>query len=153
MTLPHELGKAYLEMIQDIKPNAIVGLATFAGCQLSDHAMLDRLTHFDACVARRALGHNWASKPDSDRIQGVFVLEHARSGTHPHWHGLVRLPEEHLLRYRQLMINAWRQYNYSSWVNINPQDVEKYTSGASYILKEVQDISTDRIVFLNMLRG
>tara|TARA_R110000744_G_scaffold369252_1_gene479404 strand:- start:33167 stop:33628 length:462 start_codon:yes stop_codon:yes gene_type:complete len=153
MTLSPDLRGAYVQMIQDIKPNIAITLNTFPGCLVSDNTMLSRLKHFDAQIARRTLGRRWASKPETDRIHGVYVLEHGISSTHPHWHGFVKVPENQHIRYVTLMKYIWESSYNRSWFEIDSQALEDYTSRAAYVLKEVWAESTDNIVFTNMLRG
>lgn len=154
MTLPSDLRDAYVQMIQAIQPNIAITLNTYPECPISDQSMLTRLKHFDACVAHRSLGRRWASKHESYRIQGVFVLENGRGGTHPHWHGFIRVPDDQNVRYALLMKSVWEKNTaMRSWLEIDSEALEDYTSRAAYVLKEVLTDSTERIVFTNMLRG
>lgn len=153
MTLPDDLRDAYVGMIQDIQPNVALTLNTYPGCRLSDNTMFSRLKHLDAQLARKILGRRWASRPDSMRIHGVFVLEHGISGTNPHWHGFINVPEDQHIRCVGLMRTLWEESHSRSWFEIESQALQDYTLRAAYVLKEVWSDSSDKIVFTNMLRG
>tara|TARA_Y100001933_G_C18947287_1_gene542157 strand:- start:119 stop:595 length:477 start_codon:yes stop_codon:yes gene_type:complete len=153
MSLSPELRDSYLSMFRDIHPDIAVTLKTRPDSGLRQQAMLKLLTRCDARVARVSLGRNWCRKPQSERFQGVFVLEYGRMGISPHWHGLVRSPDGDTERFRWLIKNAWEGLRWPAWTQTDPVVLEKYSEKATYILKELHDDSVDRVVFTNMLRG
>lgn len=150
MNLSNETIHEYINMFTQIEPNLVLTLNTYPGCLVSDQRMLSHLEHMDAKVARRILGRRWDSKPNHLRFQGVFVLEHGTSRTNPHWHGLLRVPEEDLLQTRFLIKNSWGLDKWDVWTDLYPQSIERLSR---YYLKGVTEGTTDKIVFTNMLRN
>jgi len=153
MTLDPALKDAYTSMIRDNEYDCAVTLTTQPDLELPLTIMVEKLGVFDARVCKQVLGRRWNRKPLSDRYTGVYVLEYGRSGTYPHWHGLIKTPDGDLERYRACMEKAWGRFRgWSVFFETDPEKVADYSTKCGYILKEVSSITTDRIVFTNMLR-
>jgi hypothetical protein len=152
MTLPKPLLDAYLQMFKDIEANLFVTLSSYPGCAVSDETMLKRLKDMDAYVARRTLGRRWSTKPDSMRMQGAFILEHGKDRVHPHWHGLLNVPDDQISRYMGLIKLKWAgDHNWNVFFEF-PENIETGNGWYRYILKEINTESTSQAVFTNMLR-
>tara|TARA_A100000171_G_scaffold39981_2_gene39980 strand:- start:5941 stop:6420 length:480 start_codon:yes stop_codon:yes gene_type:complete len=148
-----QLRRAFHSMFCDIEADLFVTLTTYPGCEISNETMLSKLRKLDAYVARRTLGRRWSKKPDSVRMNGVFVLEHGKQRNHPHWHGMLSIPNGEIPRYRGLIDNAWTRNNRWSAHFDNPNSSNEQSDWSSYILKDFRPELTGQIVFTNMLRG
>lgn len=148
-----ELKIGYLEMFDQFDINLVVTLKTMPGYQATIETMTGHLKRMDAMVAREMLSRNWYLKPDHMRIQGVYVLEHGKSRTFPHWHGILQIPNTDLERYTESISENWGRKSWKIWSISKPEEMKKYSLGVGYLLKELTPETTDKIVFTKMLRN
>ncbi|ARO31291.1 hypothetical protein NXC14_CH03387 [Rhizobium sp. NXC14] len=131
------LRDGYIEMAEQMQPNAFVTLATNGSGDL--HEMTRLIGKFCGMMDRELLGHKWHTLPAEERTDGIFFIEHTKTNIHAH--GLLKFPDCPDADLSVLTAFKWSRLTRAGETNFQPI----YDAGgvAGYCTKEMQSFSFD----------
>lgn len=121
---------AYMSFLDQFEADSYVTLVTNDDGTVEGMRALIR--DFLARLDRKMLGNAWLERPQDERTDGVFVIEHVSSNIHAH--GLVRMAKNDKIDIQEHCKAIWAKLCPGGSVLIEtPDSVQKV---ASYISKE-----------------
>lgn len=131
------LREAYMELAQQIQPNAFVSLATNRHGSVSEMTRLIGI--FCGMLDRTLLGQKWPTLPAEQRTDGIFVIEHTKTNIHAH--GFLRFTDLDKTDLALLTARKWCRLTEAGTTDFQPiYDVE---GCAAYCTKEMRSFLFD----------
>jgi hypothetical protein len=131
------LRKAYMELAEQMQPNAFVSLATNSHGSVSEMTRLIGI--FCGMLDRALLGQKWPTFPVEQRTDGIFVIEHTKTNIHAH--GLLRFADPEKTDLALLTTRKW--YRLSEAGTVDFQRIYDVEGCAAYCTKEMRSFLFD----------
>lgn len=131
------LREAYMQLAEQMEPNAFVTLATNGNGSVREMTRLIGL--FCGMLDRTLLGQKWTTCPVGQRTDGIFVIEHTKTNIHAH--GLLRFADSEKTDLALLSTRKW--YRLSEAGTVDFQRIYNVEGCAAYCTKEMRNFLFD----------
>lgn len=131
------LRKGYIDILEEMQPNAFVTLVTNDSGEL--HEMTRLIGKFCGMMDRELCGHKWDRLPAEERTDGLFFIEHTETNIHAH--GLLKFPDCPDVDLPLLAARKWSRLTEAGETNF--QSVYDAGGVVGYCTKEMQSFAFD----------
>ncbi|THF50776.1 hypothetical protein [Allorhizobium terrae] len=131
------LREGYIQVIQQMTPNAFITLATNDTGDMSEMTRL--IGKFCGMMDREICGHKFHTYSSDKRTNGIFVIEHTKTNIHAH--GLLRFPDNSTVDLPLLTARKWNTLTKAGTTNFQP--MYDAVGVAGYCTKEMRSFLFD----------